>query len=334
MATDISKEKLVILDRVYNKEKNFYGRDKLYHHLKVNHPDASITVKEVMTFLKSQTNYQKNLPTVQIHHFKPIISKSPLNILQVDLQDWSNKPSMMYKYIMIVIDVFSRYVWARAMVNKTSSSTQKAFEFIVNSIEDRKNIRVVMTDDGNEFKGEFAKYLKKLNINHVSKALPQNNGVVERSNKTIKSLIWKMMQSDEDKRKPWKEYLDDVVEKYNTSLHRVIKQTPEEAFNTDNPEELYEQTKELKQAESTKRRIQTPEALLSDIEVGDRVRFRIAKSQLDKTFINNWSDSIYEVIKVTRPRKLNSVIRYKLMDPEDERPIFKTFLREELQKIV
>ena len=55
--------------------------------------------------------------------------------------------------------------------------------------------RVVRSDKGREFMGEFDRYLRGLGVEHkyISTAHPRANGLVERYNKSIKEGFRKMM---------------------------------------------------------------------------------------------------------------------------------------------
>ena len=62
-------------------------------------------------------------------------------------------------YVLVVIDVFSKYVWIRPMKNKTADSLLEAFDSILSKHRKPEKLR---TDKGTEFLNEsFQQYLKK-----------------------------------------------------------------------------------------------------------------------------------------------------------------------------
>ncbi len=88
-------------------------------------------------------------------------------------------------YFVTAIDVVTKFAWVKIVKNHSSSeATQALKEFVTNY---KKNIRVVQTDNGTEFLGEFNSYLEQQNIKHefIYLRSPKINGVVERFNRTI-----------------------------------------------------------------------------------------------------------------------------------------------------
>ena len=76
-------------------------------------------IKDVETFIKSQTPTQlfAKAPTYR----GKVIANRPNERWVVDFIDFSAEPSGEYKYILLVQDIFSRKLWATAMVEKKAS---------------------------------------------------------------------------------------------------------------------------------------------------------------------------------------------------------------------
>ena len=65
-------------------------------------------------------------------------------------------------YLLVVIDVLSKYVWFRSMKNKTARSLLETFDSVLSKGKKPEKLR---TDEGTEFLNEsFQQYLKKKNI--------------------------------------------------------------------------------------------------------------------------------------------------------------------------
>lgn len=97
-----------------------------------------------------------------------------------------------YKFILSVIDVFSKYAWMKPLKNKTALETAKAFREII-SKSGRKPI-YVQSDPGKEFKNStFRSFLKSQGIrqNFPYIQLLQKAAVIERLNRTIKEKMFK-----------------------------------------------------------------------------------------------------------------------------------------------
>ena len=139
------------------------------------------------------------------------------------------------KYILVVIDNFSRFVIVRPMLNKTAKTTARLLEQILNEIKKKNkgvDIKNIITDDGSEFKGEVIPLLKKRGIG-IRRALggnPQQNGIVERANGKIKNIIKKNIDV---KAGSWTTHLQKSVDAYNRQLNRGIGFAPNEAVKLD-----------------------------------------------------------------------------------------------------
>ena len=102
----------------------------------------------------------------------------------VDMQAFSsfNKG---FKYILTVIDVFSKYAWAVPIKDKSAT---KAFEKIVSERIPKK----LWVDEGKEFYNTtFKKLLDKPKIDMYSAFNEGKAVVIERFNRTLKNIMWK-----------------------------------------------------------------------------------------------------------------------------------------------
>lgn len=89
-------------------------------------------------------------------------------------------------YFVTALDVVTRFAWVS--IAKSPSSKQAANAFKRFKGECQYNIRVVQTDNGSEFMGEFDKHLDKIDVKHeyIYPRSPKINGHVERFNRTFK----------------------------------------------------------------------------------------------------------------------------------------------------
>ena len=71
-----------------------------------------------------------------------------------------------YKYILVCIDIFSRYAWARPLKLKTSAAVTIAFTDIVKT--SGRVCKTVRTEQGGEYMGTaFQRMLHSKGINHI-----------------------------------------------------------------------------------------------------------------------------------------------------------------------
>lgn len=88
-------------------------------------------------------------------------------------------------YFVTAIDILTKYAWCK--LAKSLSSRQALSAYLEFEEKYQEKIRVVQTDNGSEFFGEFDKVLQDKKIKHefIYPRSPKINGVVERFNQTI-----------------------------------------------------------------------------------------------------------------------------------------------------
>ena len=125
-------------------------------------------------------------------------------------------------YLLVVIDVFSKYEWVRPMKNKNVRSLLEAFDSILS--KDRKPEKL-RTDKGTEFLNEtFQQYLKKKDIQFYTANNEPKASVVERVNRTLKSKLYRYFTADNSL--CFTDVLQDLVDSYNSTYHRSIGRAP------------------------------------------------------------------------------------------------------------
>ena len=105
-----------------------------------------------------------------------------------------------YKYILVIIDVFTRFPFITLMKTK-GDATREIIEVITEcQTQKEKKLKRLHTDGGKEFvNNEMSEFLKKNGTIHTTTTphTPQHNGLVERANRTIMEMIRSMLfQSD------------------------------------------------------------------------------------------------------------------------------------------
>lgn len=139
------------------------------------------------------------------------------NTLQADLIEMQKlkKYNRGFRYILIVIDIFSKKAYAEPLKDKTAKETANAMKIIFDKVGQR--IRNVHTDNGKEF---FNSLMRRLftqydNINHYSTYSVKKASIVERLIRTIKRKLY--MQFTLRRSKKWYDVLQNVIDTYNNT---------------------------------------------------------------------------------------------------------------------
>jgi hypothetical protein len=271
--------------------------------------------KEVKEWMLDQETYTLHKPLRKKFKRNRIIVYGINNTWQADLVDLRDlsKINNGYKYILTVVDVFSKRAWAIPLVDKTNKSVINAFKNIFNS---DKPLRI-HTDQGQEFLGkECEKFFKQNHIKLYYLNSEMKASIVERFNRTLKERMWRYFTKSHKKK--YIDVLEDLVSSYNNTYHRSIKMKPSQV-NSRNENKvflnLYGARKDLS--------VVNPK-----FKVGDTVRLSKNKWHFEKGYTPNWTDEIFTVIEVINL----DIPVYRVKDLQDEE-IKGVFYEQELQKI-
>jgi hypothetical protein len=119
----------------------------------------------------------------------------------------------------VLVNSFTREIWARAMPNKTPASTTAAMLSILRTMTPGDEPLVVSTDGGGEFKGAFEAMLKEEDIALRLKQGRNALSHVDRSIQSLKLTLAKMMATREGS---WKKMLPLAVAALNNTPKTVL----------------------------------------------------------------------------------------------------------------
>jgi len=317
MAPPLTKEHLQILNKEFYENLNFFGRDKLFNMLRTKYGDESPSRRQVAEWLSQQEVNQLYAPSKgKAKTFKSSMT-TPNKILAMDLVNMKQFQVRGYKYLFNAVDMSSRFNYSVALKNKEKEEVLKGFKKMYN----KSKTKAVRSDNGSEFINKpFKDYLEKNGIKQIlgEAGKPASNGLIERANATIKELIEKSLETN--RKFDWVKHLDKLIENINNSQHRItgfIPNTIQTAFKNDDNEILDSaRGKELK--------IKKANISKEVFKKGDLVR---RHQPSDKTR-QVWSNEVYEIERVYKPKKSYTVYEYKLEGLPDR------FKEEELLKIV
>ena len=229
----------------------------------------------------------------------------------IDMRSLS-KENDNFKYVVMVIDVFSKYGWAIPIKYKTGEEVKTALE----SIFTQQTPRKIWSDAGNEFyNNKVKRLLQKHNIRLYSTENEEKCSVIERWNRTIKTQLWKYFTANGTHR--YVDILQPLIDKYNSTKHRSIGFTPSDARRPGNYQQVFHNLYYKKVKENLK---------APKFKVGDKVRLAIKKDLFEKAYIINWSDRVYTIKEVR-----NTIPRTYTVQNERGEEHKGTFYEQELQ---
>jgi transposase InsO family protein len=203
-------------------------------------------------WIEQQLNREKGFQEMKPYRKRivvnPIITTAPRQHWQMDLMDYhavefdnvKEGTHSTYKWILTVIDVFSKFAYAQPLVDKTEGSVLEGLmEILGNELnENRGYPDKIQSDNGSEFKnGKMTKFLEGEGIKQVYSRshTPQTNGCVEKFNGTLTKMIhqyWANCESATEqegkkvKNRNWVDVLQDIVSNYNNTPHSTTRMVP------------------------------------------------------------------------------------------------------------
>ena len=146
------------------------------------------------------------------------------NIWGVDLADMQslNKYNKGIRYLLCAIDLFGKYAWVVPLKDKKGTSIVNAFQKIIS--KGRKPNKIWVDQGGEFYNNLFKRFLKNNNIEMYSTYNEGKSVVAERFIRTLKNKIFKHMTAVS--KNVYFDVLDDIVNKYNNTVHRSIKMKP------------------------------------------------------------------------------------------------------------
>ena len=184
--------------------------------------------------ITNELNYQLanelHKPIIRKFIKRKVYSSFKDNICGVDLADMQSlsKFNKGFKYLLCAIDLFSKYAWVISKKDKKGTSIANAFKKIISKGQRKPN--KIWVDQGSEFyNNTFKDFLKTNNIEMYSTYNEGKFVVAERFIRTLKNKIFKHMTAIS--KNVYIDVLNDIVNKYNNTVHRTIKIKPADVTN-------------------------------------------------------------------------------------------------------
>lgn len=251
--------------------------------------NINLTRNEIKQFYDQQ-QVNQIYSNSKINYLPTLCPYGPGACLQLDLMDINifykdNKP---YKYLLNVIDVYSRFVWVFPLETKNSIVIKKLISNLTKDIHEMNpDVKIsITTDNGKEFVNKNfdsmfnKKYMYKHYVVNTKQSTSNNPGktaIIERFNRTLWNIIKKYTSAYNTL--SFINVIPKFVSNYNNSIHSSIKQTPFDVMNKINDPTI------------------NTDDYTYNFEIGDNVRIKNKQHQFDKKSFNpKYSVQVYEII--------------------------------------
>jgi transposase InsO family protein len=182
---------------------------------------------------------------VRVHHLHKniMMTERPLELLHMDLFGPIAYISISgSKYCLVIMDDYSRFTWVFFLQEK--SQTQEILKRLLRRAQNEFGLRIkkIRSDNRTEFKNsQIEGFLEEEGIKHEfsSPYTPQQNGVVERKNRTLLDMAKTMLDEYKTPDRFWAEAIKTACYSINRLyFHRILKKTSYELLTVEKVDEL------------------------------------------------------------------------------------------------
>lgn len=294
----------------------FSSAERLYQFVKKNY-DIDVTRKKVVEWLRKQrtfTIHRSRRIRFKRNHYNisNIDDLWEMDLIDMQQYSWHNKGN---RYIMAIIDCFSRFAWCVPIKRKTPSEIMRAFDFLF-SATSRRPVKI-QSDKGKEFDNKAVKkYFTSYDIQYQTTRDPAiKASICERFIRTIKAIIFKYFTHTASTK--YIDVIDGLTFIYNNRIHSSIGISPSDV-NDSNVLSVWKYMQKKWQ-----KTVKKPKYC-----VGDFVRIANPKVTFEKGYRPKWSDEIFSIVRVLR----RTPVVYNIEDC-DGITINANFYENELQKV-
>jgi hypothetical protein len=280
--------------------------------------NRSVKTKDIKQFLQGQEAYTVHRSVRRKFKRDRVFVTNISDLWEMDLMDMpSHKDwNQGVGFVLVAIDVFSKYAWVRPLKDKSAQNVRAALESIFSTLQHTP--LKIHVDKGKEFLNRQVQDLMKKNNIHmyVTENADIKCSVAERFIRTFKTRLVRYLTYKNTFK--YVDVLQDLVNGYNNTFHRSIGMKPVEVTEQ-NVLQVWRRLYGSKIVEGKAK---------PTLRENDNVRVSRQKDVFQKGHKHNFSEEIFKVKTVL---KRNPVL-YEICDLNGEQ-IKGRFYEKELQRV-
>lgn len=305
MKHKISRAKENLLKKIYYnvEDPGSYGSIKSLYNSAVE-KNKRINRKDVKMFLIKQKLYARTKPRRKKFTRRKTIARHINHIWTIDVAYMVKyaKHNTGVRYLLVIVDMFSRMSYVKTMLYKNAVKAVKAFKKILKETRGKTPLKL-HADKGSEFFNKrFLQLLKKYNIYIYTSENEMKASIVERYIRSLKNKIFKYMMANKTKR--YINVLPSIVTSLNKRYHRSLGRSPQ-SITPKNQKDVFEYQYGKYLRSKNK---------IANYSIGDDVLIYAIKNVFTKGYVPNFTDEVFTIIDVlpTNPKT------YRLVDKNNE----------------
>ena len=154
------------------------------------------------------------------------VAQYPMEFISIDIQ-YMPQDDDNYKYVLLIGDIFSKYIEAVPLVNQTAEEVVQAI--YKNWILKHGCPSFILSDQGSNVDGKLVQELCvafHIEKRRTSSYHSQGNGFAERNIRNIREILRTTLSAEQTAQKNWRKYLQAVVFALNTSVSKATNCVP------------------------------------------------------------------------------------------------------------
>ena len=228
------KELLFFMEHYFDEKtgRPFFGlgRDRIFYLAKTKYPDSGLTRRKINRILQAFELVQLMNPKKRTTDIRRQIQGATGKLLELDLLDMSNLASPNgYKWLLNIIDSFSKYAVSIPMKDKQEATVVKAFKQALQQMRDVGIVpATILSDNGSEFINSSMKQVyADNNIKHIltkAKSEASHAKTIERFNLYLRHAQTRFRTQFD--RMDFENFIPLIMKNYNSTPSRITKQPP------------------------------------------------------------------------------------------------------------
>ena len=305
---------------------SFAGPEKLF---KVVRSEGKFGIgrHRIRRWLQDQESYSLSKGVRRRFPRPRVIVRGLDSMWDVDLMDMTSlaKRNDGYRFVLVCLDVFSRYLWCVPLRTKTGKEVAEALRSVLSEGRKPENIR---TDKGTEFKNkDVSQYLKSVEVHHFVTQNEPHANYAERVIKTVKGKLFRYLMKKRTER--YVDVLTDIVLSYNNTEHQSLGRTPFSIDTESEAESRLEQYLIRNKREKKTEKKKSKGRQRYKYKIGQTVRLSYLRHVFDREYSQKWTG---ELFKIARRFRRDDIPMYVLEDWIGD-DVEGTFYQSELQAI-
>lgn len=278
-------------------------------------------VSEIQNELSENRTYTRHKEAKKIKNFNPFFVYNINEMWQIDLMylpDLS-KYNEGYKYLLCLLEVFTRKLYIKILKEKTSRVVTDGFNEIQQKINNFP--KKIVCDMGGEFKcALFEKYCRENKIKLIFTTNDTKASHVERAQRSFQAILYRILEEHQTKK--YLEHLETVLIIYNNRINRITGYSPNNAMKKENHSDVRKNLEKYYNSRILLRK-------KAKYKIGDKVRILEKRKNFSKGYHPYFSEEVFKIKKVliNLPQP-----RYIIVSFDDKEEILGSFYERELTK--